>query len=240
MFAESLLESSPHVGHRSAYTKVASALLQSVMLLVALAIPLFHIEGLRVVPPPPSIQMTNLRQPMPEHMRASSSVSSIAAAVSTEIVQPRYIPRNVSRASDQETGPPGSSIGPTCAANCFLLGPPVGVLSVGPMVIPPPPNHPPLKPIHVSEMQLGELVRKVLPEYPSIAKQLRIQGPVVLLATVGKDGRVSNVQAVSGPPLLQMPAKRAVEQWQYRPYLLNHEPVIVQTQITVNFVLNRE
>jgi protein TonB len=89
-------------------------------------------------------------------------------------------------------------------------------------------------------MQLGDLVRKVVPDYPTIAKQLGIQGSVLLTATVGKDGRVEHVQVVSGPPLLVHSAKQAVEQWQYRPYLLNHEPVVVQTQITVNFVLNRE
>jgi len=89
-------------------------------------------------------------------------------------------------------------------------------------------------------MQLGDLVRKVVPEYPAIAKQLHIQGTVMLLATVGKDGHVEHVRSVSGPPLLVNSAKQAVEQWQYRPYLLNHEPVIVETQITVNFVLNRE
>jgi protein TonB len=61
----------------------------------------------------------------------------------------------------------------------------------------------------------------------------------VLLATVGKDGRVEHVQAVSGPPLLVRPAMVAVEQWQYRPFLLNQEPIVVQSTITVNFVLNR-
>jgi len=88
-------------------------------------------------------------------------------------------------------------------------------------------------------MRLGGLIHKVIPEYPIIAKQLRLEGAVVLLATVGKDGRVEHVQPISGPPLLVRPAMVAVEQWQYRPYLLNQEPVAVQTQITVNFVLNR-
>lgn len=95
------------------------------------------------------------------------------------------------------------------------------------------------KPPRVSEMQLGDLIRKVIPEYPIIAKQIHLEGAVVLLATVGKDGRVEHVQPVSGPPLLVRPAMIAVEQWQYRPYMLNQEPVVVQTQITVNFVLNR-
>jgi protein TonB len=95
-------------------------------------------------------------------------------------------------------------------------------------------------PVRVSEMQLGALIRKVLPEYPAIAKQVHQQGAVVLLATIAKDGHVEHVQPVSGPAMLVAPAMRAVEQWQYRPYVLNHEPVEVQTQITVNFLLNRE
>jgi protein TonB len=89
-------------------------------------------------------------------------------------------------------------------------------------------------------MQLGDLVRKLVPEYPAIAKQLHIEGPVVLLATIGRSGRVEQVQVLRGPALLQRAAKQAVEQWQYRPYVLNHEAIEVQTQITVNFVLNRE
>ena len=104
-------------------------------------------------------------------------------------------------------------------------------------MIGPPPPHAPTRPVRVSEMQLGELVRKVLPEYPMVAKQLRIQGAVVLMATVGRDGRVERVQPLKGPPLLVQPAVRAVEQWKYRPYLLNHEAVEVQTQITVNFTM---
>jgi protein TonB len=89
-------------------------------------------------------------------------------------------------------------------------------------------------------MQLGDLVRKVVPEYPAVAKQLHIEGMVVLLATIGRSGRVEQVQVLRGPALLQPAAKQAVEQWQYRPYVLNHEAIEVQTQITVNFVLNRE
>jgi protein TonB len=88
-------------------------------------------------------------------------------------------------------------------------------------------------------MQLGALVHKVLPEYPAIAKQIHLQGAVVLLATIAKTGRVEHIEPISGPAMLVAPAMRAVHQWQYRPYILNHEPVEVQTQITVNFVLNQ-
>jgi len=83
-------------------------------------------------------------------------------------------------------------------------------------------------------------VHKVLPQYPIIAKQVGVHGQVVLMAIIGKDGHVEQLKAISGHPMLVPSAVHAVEQWQYRPYLLNHEPVEVQTQITVNFVLNSQ
>lgn len=238
MFAESLLESSPHPEHRSTWTKLASALLQSLMLLIALAIPLFNLERLHVVPPPPSIQLTSPHQVIPEHTPASSRSFSAAPTTPTEIVEPWRVPPHIRGDEDQApTGPPGL-VGVPCTSNCGASI--TNLLNTDGLRIPPPPNRPPVRPLVVSEMKLGDLVRKVLPEYPTIAKQLHIQGPVVLMATIGKDGRVENVQPVSGPPLLREPARRAVEQWQYRPYLLNREPIVVETQITVNFVLNGE
>jgi protein TonB len=86
-------------------------------------------------------------------------------------------------------------------------------------------------------MQLGALVHKVMPIYPEIAKRTRIQGTVLLSAFIGKDGRVESVVPVSGPPMLVRAAEEAVKQWQYRPYVLNNEPVAVQTSITVHFTL---
>ena len=241
MFADSLLESAPHLEHRSAWTKLASVFLQSLALAVALAIPLFHVERLQFVPPPPSIQMTTLQQPVMSSQPARSSYSN-APALPDQLVQPNYIPSQIVRGDGKPREQGGDPFpGIPCVGNC---GSPDGALAniliPGPVIIGRTPQPPPVHPIHVSEMQLGSLIRKVLPEYPTIAKQMRLQGSVVLTAIIGKDGRVERVQSVSGPPLLVLPAKRAVEQWQYRPYLLNHEPVEVQTQITVNFVMNRD
>ncbi|HWC15840.1 MAG TPA: energy transducer TonB [Terriglobales bacterium] len=234
MFADSLLESAPHLGYRSAWTKLASVLMQSLALVVALAIPLFHVERLQVIPPPPSIRLTSAQPP--EVRTETPHLSHSASATPYDIVQPPSIPATIAHVVDPQPGPSGPpDTGPMCLANCG------GAMAIGDLVkpgvfsIPPPPIK---GPVQVSQMQLGELVRKVLPEYPIAAKQLLIQGQVVLMATVGKDGRVEHVTTISGPPLLVLPAKRAVEQWQYRPYLLNREPVEVQTQITVNFVLN--
>jgi TonB family protein len=85
----------------------------------------------------------------------------------------------------------------------------------------------------------GLLVRKVAPVYPLEAKQNRIQGTVFLAAVIGKDGRVENLRVLSGPKELVDAAVGAVQQWRYRPYVLNGEPVEVDTTVTVNFVLSR-
>lgn len=81
------------------------------------------------------------------------------------------------------------------------------------------------------------LVQQIKPHYPPLAVQARIQGTVVLQAVIGKDGKVHELQLVSGHPLLAPAAMEAVKQWRYRPYLLNGEPVEVDTQINVNFTL---
>jgi protein TonB len=60
---------------------------------------------------------------------------------------------------------------------------------------------------------------------------------VLLSATIGKDGKIQNLQVVSGPAMLRQAALDAVGQWEYRPYLLNNEPVEVLTEIEVNFAL---
>jgi protein TonB len=83
----------------------------------------------------------------------------------------------------------------------------------------------------------GSLIRKVQPVYPPLAKTARIQGPVVLFAVISRAGTIDNLRVLSGHPMLVPAALDAVKQWQYRPYILNHEPIEVETQITVNFVL---
>lgn len=238
MFADTLLESAPHSAHRAAWSKLVSGLLQTLALALLLAIPLFHVERLQFVPPPPSIQMTSVRQ-SPALQQTTST--STAPVVQTEMVQLTFRPHQTTTRSEEPVGPPNewSAVGPPCGANCGsgLYMP--GFSSAGPAVITLAPPSPPARPPRVSEWQLGEVIHRVLPDYPIAAKQVGIQGKVVLMATIGKDGRVENVQPVSGPPLLVRPAIIAVKQWQYRPYLLNREPVVVQSQITVNFVLNR-
>ena len=102
-------------------------------------------------------------------------------------------------------------------------------------VLPPPP--PPVRQLRVSHMMEGNLVYRVQPNYPALARQARIQGQVVLRAIISREGAIENLQVLSGHPMLAPAAVDAVRQWRYRPYVLNGEPVEVETQVTVNFVL---
>jgi periplasmic protein TonB len=91
----------------------------------------------------------------------------------------------------------------------------------------------------MSVVMEGNLVRRVEPIYPVIAKQAGIEGTVVIKAIISRTGAIEQEQIVSGHPLLARAALDAVHQWKYRPYFLNGEPVEVETQVTVRFVLNR-
>jgi protein TonB len=94
------------------------------------------------------------------------------------------------------------------------------------------------KRIRVSQgVTQGLLVHQVKPQYPAMARETRVQGDVLLEAVIGKDGTVSGLQVISGPSLLIPPALRAVRQWRYKPYLLNGDPVEVETQIKLQFRL---
>jgi len=100
------------------------------------------------------------------------------------------------------------------------------------------PGAPRLKKIVVSAGVIaGNKISGVAPEYPAIARAARIQGTVVLQATISKQGRIESLRIISGPPLLQQAALDAVKTWQYKPYLLLGEPVEVETQINVIFTL---
>jgi len=113
----------------------------------------------------------------------------------------------------------------------------------------PPPNlvsnagsapKPILQTLNISQgVSQGLIVKQVQPVYPRNALTMRVEGAVELMATISKTGDITNVKIVSGDGQLTKAASDAVKQWKYRPYMLNGEPVEIQTQITVNFKLPR-
>jgi protein TonB len=82
------------------------------------------------------------------------------------------------------------------------------------------------------------LTKKVPPEYPAEARHDHIEGDVVLKAIIGTDGLVTDLTLESGPPVLGQAAMDAVKKWKYKPYLLNGQPVEIETQVVVNFELS--
>jgi protein TonB len=127
-------------------------------------------------------------------------------------------------------------------------GTPGGVLTGLGVGAPPPPPPPPVKevkPPTPSQIRVGgnviaaNLIKKVTPPYPPLAKQARIQGTVKFNAVISKDGTIQNLTLVSGHPLLVPAATEAVKQWVYKPTLLNGDPVEVLTTIDVNFTLSQ-
>jgi len=117
-----------------------------------------------------------------------------------------------------------------------------GIRPGGGYAPPPPPPPPPSGTVPVRLGISGDgihprLINQVPPVYPPLALQARIQGVVRFLATIDKNGRVAHLQVQSGHPLLVPPALEAAKQWVYEPTLLNGQPVEVNSQLDVNFVL---
>jgi protein TonB len=106
--------------------------------------------------------------------------------------------------------------------------------------IPTPPLAKSEKPRPMSEgVMEAALIQKVQPQYPTVARLMHVSGTVRLRAIIGKDGSVSQLEVLSGNPILAQAAVAAVLEWRYRPTRLNEEAVEVETYITVNFILDQ-
>jgi periplasmic protein TonB len=178
--------------------------------------------------------------PEPVAVRSQPAAGPVANRNVAEIVlrQPDEIPAQIAPGTG-ELAPP---IAPSGAyiPGARGIGDSTGVWnSVGAGTVPVIPKGPvpALQTIHLSHMSEGDLIHKVVPTYPPLARTARIQGAVILQAMISKSGTIENLRLLSGHPMLATAAIDAVRQWRYRPYILNGEPVEVETQITVNFSL---
>jgi protein TonB len=82
------------------------------------------------------------------------------------------------------------------------------------------------------------VTNSVKPSYPLLARQMKVQGSVILQALIGKDGIIQNLRVVSGPHILASAAEDAVRQWHFKPHLEGREAVETQAKITVNFTIS--
>lgn len=239
MFADSMLETSWAQRSRRSWTTLTSFALQAVVLCLLLLLPILKTVGLpsaRTVSTPIS-----LGRPAPEPMEVAPSRGSSAAPASSEparFVAPGHIPPTIATGPDsgaQVSG--GPNVGVTgIGIPSGVTGLPISIFTGTHPVLP---SLPPT-PIHVfrkSSILEGSLIHKVTPTYPPLARAARIQGEVRLFAVIDKAGAIDNLRVLYGHPMLVPAAIEAVQQWRYRPYILNNEPVEVETQITVNFIL---
>lgn len=242
MFEDSLFASGARRQARRGWTAAVSFAVQTMFLGTLLAVPMLFTDVLplralkRIVevppagPPPP-----NEATPTPHATHTQTTVD-----VSTVRVPP-IIPKEIVGIVD----PPSPPIGDIGSSVPFSTGPNVdknGPISL--LIKVPHPTMPTIATPAVTRTKVstgverGLLVHEVRPVYPPLASQARVQGEVILQAIIGKDGSIQQLRAVSGRPVLIPAALDAVRQWRYRPYLLNGEPVEVETQIIVNFKLS--
>jgi protein TonB len=238
MFADSLLASAwTNRSHRG-WTTLASLAVQTLAVGLLLLLPLLYTQALPelkfistlLVPPAPP------PGPRPAQLRPRSNSPVGSNMIENRLIVPAEIPNRVAQITEnsvpeRSSAPPGLGIpGRTGDSPGSVLN------SIANSLAPPMPAPSVVRPPRVSHMMEGNLVHKVQPEYPAMARAARVQGTVVLRAIIGKDGRITNLRLLSGHPMLVKAAIDAVSQWRYRPYYLNGEPVEVETQVTVNFV----
>jgi protein TonB len=224
---------------RRGLTTLTSFGLQVLAVGVLLVLPLLRPAGLplfRQLSTPVSMGQPNEAPPVRTH--AATNPAARSESLDLTLRMPTRIPNEIPRVSNDGPPPIGSS-GPYIPG---ALGPgsPDGVpgllgTSVRPIVPVAPVTV--VRPVSVSHMSEGDLVHKILPTYPPLARAARIQGQVLLQAVISKQGAIENLRVLAGHPMLVPAAIEAVRQWRYRPYVLNSEPVEVETQITVNFSL---
>lgn len=240
MFAESIVETSWAQRSRRNWTTLTSFGLQAVVISVLLIFPILRNVGLpaaRTVSTPVTLGRMGELSPQTRAQVGRTS-APIRNFDPNRLLLPSHHPV-VSEGSEQAEMPApdgfgGDGIGlPLGAPN----GLPISVFSGAHPVMPAAPPKPATRAFRPSNLLEGSLMRRVQPVYPPLARSARIQGSVVLFALISKAGTIQNLRAISGHPMLIPAAVDAVSQWRYRPYILNGEPIEVETQITVNFVL---
>ena len=226
MFEDSTFESGGKIKGKSGRWMLLTGCIDLAILLVLVLIPLIYPEAL-----PAALMQTLLFLPPPPPPPEIKVVHVQSEMMNNQLRAPTQIPHNITMVSEKEA-PPSSygvagmeGMGGSGMSNFFG--------DTGPRVKAAPP-----KKVNISAgVAVGMLIQKTIPIYPPIAKAARVQGTVVLQAEISKQGTIQDLRVVSGPAMLQQAALDAVRTWRYRPYLLNNEPVEVETTINVIFTL---
>ncbi|MBV8553501.1 MAG: TonB family protein [Acidobacteriaceae bacterium] len=228
---------------KKTYTLVLSLLLQIAGICALILLPLVYTQVL------PSAQLkSELVAPARPPLAAAAAPIKRAAVVTRRLFHPQIlyapaeIPKQINKVSEMEAPLISLSTG-FITQNDDIRGVPYGAAGSVPEPPPLPPTiaktEKPRGPVRVGSIIESNLIRKVMPVYPSAAKAARVQGVVEFTALISKEGMIENLRLVHGHPLLVNAAREAVLQWKYRPTLLNGQPVEVETDILVKFSLNQ-
>ncbi|HEY1660267.1 MAG TPA: TonB family protein [Candidatus Sulfotelmatobacter sp.] len=242
MFEDSLLESGNRLKTKRGRTTTFAIFLEVLLIGVMVLMPLIFTEALPkqqlmtflVAPPPPPPPPPPAAAPV--HVVHQIQTDIVNGALRT----PTKIPQKIQMIKEDEAPPAMASAGVVGGVPGGIPGGQMGgviggIISSTPVAVPKVATP---QRVRVSAgVTSGLLVRKVNPVYPPLARQARISGTVILRAVISKDGSIENLSLVSGHPMLAPAAIDAVKQWRYKPYLLNGEPVEVDTEVQVNFTL---
>jgi len=240
IFGESLIASGKS-RRRNPWATVGALGFQLALLLAVIVIPLFHTDPL---PKRETLTMLYLQLPPaaggnPAKFQAPKPASTYTPT-NTGINAPVHKtqeapPSPVGTTSGMLGGVPGGVVGGVPGgvfSEMLNSAPSVPALAKSPVPTP-------VKRVRIaSRVAEANLIHDVAPQYPSEAGRARIEGTVVLMAVIGTDGSVEDVRVESGLPILAQAAIDAVRQWRYKPYMIDGEPVEVDSRITINFNLS--
>jgi periplasmic protein TonB len=234
MFEHSLMESGKTNPARSKYWPFVSLLVNGTGMIALITWPLLHPEALprqmiatlMVAPSPP---------PLPPRTAPAPKVQTRSEIVNAGLQAPSRIPKQINTVMESATPPSLQATGMDDSGSPSGIGNILDSTGTGTALVV---KQVPAKPLPIaSRLMAGNLLSRTLPQYPAISRAAHIQGVVVLQATISKTGSIKNLRVISGPPMLRQAALDAVQTWRYRPYLLNGDPVEVETTINVVFNL---
>jgi protein TonB len=233
MFERALLESATHgIDVRRTYSTAASFGLQAAALAAFIIVPIITSQIAPQLQHQVPIVVPRLETSAPPIESSGMNVGNSPFSTATTLHQPRSINRLDHSNPAVETPPVSihpieSGNGHSSLSSLFTSSGPRVVLGAEPA-----------KRLPVSVLEAGVVLARVQPLYPHLAMETGIQGTVHLHAVITPRGTLEELNVLSGHPMLARAATDAVRQWRFRPYVLNGNPIEVQTEIMVNFSLN--
>lgn len=239
---EGMLEGNRMTKPKSIWDVLVSFLLHTGIVVALILIPMLYTNALDLtqyqkvflaVPPPPPPP-----PPPPAAAPHQPKVSKKQFFKQSQLYTPKEVPKAIAHVQEQEeAAPPEQAPGVVGGVPGGMEGGVVGGVLGGTGNGPaPPPKPQPKGPVRVGgNVKRPELVHKVEPQYPPLARQTRVKGNVVIDCVIDKQGNVTQAKIISGHPLLVQSALAAVKQWKFKPTTLNGQPVDVAMTVTVQF-----